>query len=95
MHVQECALRGGNCLSAIFTSSNDFVNLIYPQGLRKNGGSLSAATIACVTINFDYTQTLLGLLTAACAVVEGLDIPHLAVVGRVHDEVAHIRTGCR
>jgi hypothetical protein len=46
-------------------------------------------------IYFGYTRTLQGLLTAASAVVEVLDVPHLAIGGWVHDEIAHIRTGCR
>lgn len=61
---------------------------------QQDGGSLSTATIASLIISFDYVHVLHELLSAASAVVEVLDVPHFAIGGWVHNEVAHIWTGC-
>jgi hypothetical protein len=68
---------------------------IHPQINMKNGGSHLTATITNITIKLDYVRALRGLLTAARTVVKFLDVPHLTIGSRVHDEVAHIRTSYR
>ena len=61
-----------------------------------NDGSLKTAIIIVFIdlLQLLHTSTA-KLLAATCAVVKLLDVPHLAIGSRVHDEVAHVWTGYR
>lgn len=84
----------GDCFVATTAPRNDSINA-NPTTMIQEGWWQPQGCHHHLLNDKLQLRTLQRLLAAAFTVIEVLDIPHLTVVGRVHDEVAHIRTGRR